>query len=257
VKLEVGGAPLRDGGVDDLWRMSRLKWLNSRLGIDEGVVAPYTPLTRQGDTVDLLDRTVRFGASGLPESIRSRGHEILAGPITLTADGAKAPAHHVTRVTKATAAVIDRLTRTDGGDLDSELRARMEFDGCLTYALTVRAEHDLDLRDMRLEIPMKPEFAKYLMGFAVRGGARPPAVRWKWNLDHADNQVWLGDVDGGLQLTLQPDKDAWDVVTLRDAGLPVGWNNAGKGGCDVLEESGKVVVRAYTGPRKLAKGERA
>jgi len=34
---------LENGGIDDLWRMSRLKWLNSTLGVDDEVVPSFTP----------------------------------------------------------------------------------------------------------------------------------------------------------------------------------------------------------------------
>ena len=79
---------LEDCGDGEPWRHSRLRWLDSRIGIDDNVTAPYTPVAVQGPTVSVLQRDIRLGANGLPESITSQGHEILARPISLIAETA-------------------------------------------------------------------------------------------------------------------------------------------------------------------------
>ena len=45
VKLSLAVSPrvLEDGGMSELWRHARLKWLDSKLGLDDEVVEPYTP----------------------------------------------------------------------------------------------------------------------------------------------------------------------------------------------------------------------
>jgi hypothetical protein len=50
--LEVSSQlPLEDAGDSELWRQSRLRWLDSTLGIDDEVTAPYTPMTVNGRSV--------------------------------------------------------------------------------------------------------------------------------------------------------------------------------------------------------------
>ena len=258
VTLEVKGAPLPNGGVDDLWRMARLRWLDSKLGLEETVVPPYTPIKVDGRTVRILGREVRFGANGLPESVRCGGREVLAGPVEVRVTGADGPLAWKpgrVRTLKASEATLERAHVGAAGPVSATTRWRMEFDGCLMAWVTLKAEHDVDLADVRLETPVRADVARFAMGFAQRGGFRPREIRWKWNLDRADNQIWLGDADAGLQLHLRGSKDDWDVVTLRGAGLPDSWHNGGKGGCDVVQEGDRVVVRAYTGPRRLIAGK--
>jgi hypothetical protein len=81
VELTVSGEVLEDCGDSDNWRLSRLRWLDSTLGLEDEVVPPFTPLKVRGDTIECLGRKVKFGAIGLPESIQSNGREILASPV--------------------------------------------------------------------------------------------------------------------------------------------------------------------------------
>lgn len=258
VSLKVAGAALADGGVGDLARLSRLKWLNSRLGLDDEVLPPYTPVTVQGETLGCLDRTVRVGATGLPAQVTSRGRQVLAAPMELALETAEGPIRFSgvgARITRRTPGAVDRTATVAAPGVAMASRMRLEADGCVHFDVRVRADRAMDLTDTALEIPFSKQAAPYMMGLGMRGGARPARWDWKWNVDKADNQVWIGDVDCGMQLTLQGDRDAWDVVTLHDAGLPDSWSNGGKGGCTVREEGGRVVLRAFSGPRHLAAGQ--
>ena len=49
-------------GYDDLWRLSRLNWLNSTRAQDDEVTPPFLPIRTDGQTLELLGRTVRLGA---------------------------------------------------------------------------------------------------------------------------------------------------------------------------------------------------
>ncbi|MGZ5970930.1 MAG: glycoside hydrolase domain-containing protein [Polyangiales bacterium] len=92
--LRVAGSPLPAGGDDEPERLSRLRWLDSRLAQDDGLVPPYTPVVARGRTLSILGRTVELDASGFPRSIRSRftpevtsasgpPRELLAAPVAL------------------------------------------------------------------------------------------------------------------------------------------------------------------------------
>ena len=132
-------------------------------------------------------------------------------------------------------------------------RAKMEFDGCLNYRIALKASRAIDVRDIRLEIPYRREAAAYMMGFGRKGGYRPRQWKWTWR-GEANNMVWLGDYNAGLQCKLKGPKDTWDISYLCD-GIPPSWGNQGKGGATVAEEGDAVVVRATSGPRSLKAGE--
>jgi hypothetical protein len=260
VKLSLAVLPqvLEDGGVSDLWRHARLKWLDSTLGLDDEVVAPYTPLEVQGRTVACLGRHVTFGSTGLPESIRSGQREILAKPMALvveTQPGLIAWSGGTVCVDKTAPGAAAIQSQSTGKSFEMTCRAKMEFDGCLNYRLTLKARETADVRDIRLEIPYRRDVATYMMGFCRRGGYRPSQWKWVWDLGQATNMVWLGDFNAGLQCKLKGPKDTWDIWGLYEGGIPPSWGNQGKGGATVSEEQDAVVVRAGSGPRSVKAGQ--
>ena len=111
------------------------------------------------------------------------------------------------------------------------------------------------MKDIRLEIPLRKDVAVYMMGLGRKGGYRPKEWKWVWDVERANNSVWLGDYNAGLQLKLKGPEDTWDIYNLKPAGIPSAWGNNGQGGCTVTEEGERVVVRAWSGARPLAAGE--
>ncbi len=254
VRLRVNGPVLVDCGDSELWRLSRLRWLNSTLGLDDDIVPPFTPLGVEGNTVKCLGREVAFGAVGLPASINSNGREILAAPIHLvveTDEGPVAWAAGETRVPKASGGVVQRETQCEGDGLELGVESQMEFDGCVLFRATLKAKRDVELRDVRLELPLRREVARYMMGMSRRGGLRPKEWDWAWDIGRADNMVWLGDVHAGIQLKLMGPHEVWSYVNLKQSGIPESWGNGGQGGCRIREAGERVDVVAFTGPRRL------
>jgi len=258
LSLTVAGAVLEDGGVSDLQRLARLKWLDSTLGLDDEVTPPYTPVQVQGRQVRCLGRSVTFGDTGLPTSIRSGEREILARPMAFVVETAAGPVAwsgkgaEVRSLAPGAAAVE---ARSEGGLFSLHCRAKMEFDGYLNYGITLTARQATEVQDLRLEIPFRREVATYMMGLARQGGLRPKEWQWQWDVRRANNMVWIGDVDAGLQCKLKGPKETWDIADLSAGGIPPSWGNQGRGGCTVTEAGETVFVRAYTGPRTWSAGE--
>ena len=75
-----------DHGDDDPWRLSRLRWLDSPIALDDELVAPYTPVTRRGRHA----RRARAGRVTL-EAWASRAHR------ELVRDRDDAPGRHAPR----------------------------------------------------------------------------------------------------------------------------------------------------------------
>jgi len=272
ILVTVSDKMLDDGGDADLWRLARLRWLNSTLGLDDEPVAPYTPLKVDGRTVSCLGRRLRFGGTGLPESIQSTflktgllgapdvpAQEILARPMVLLVETAAGQVIPWTggepKVVRTAPAIAGWESRSRGGPLGMTCSATMEADGYVNYALTIKAEQALDVTDIRLEIPLRPEVAAYMMGLGRKGGYRPKEWKWTWDAKRANNTVWIGQTHAGLYCKLKGPQDTWDIYQLT-AGAPPSWSNDGKGGCTVTEDGqGAVVVRAYSGPRSLRTGD--
>ena len=269
--VKVSGEVLADHGDGELWRHARLRWLNSTLGLEETVIPPYAPLEVKGDTVRCQGRVVTFGRSGLPASIRSEfdhselpadgkggGREILAGPMRMvveTGDGPIAWDHAPTRVETSGESVRVQRTTGEGGPFSMTTRSCMEFDGCLVYEATLEAREAAEVRDIRLEVPMLREAARYMMGFKKLGGYRPAEWDWQWDVNWTHNMVWLGDADAGLQCKLMTEEGVWQWGNLKDTGLPASWWNDGNGGARIREDGERVVLTAFSGPRRMEAGQ--
>ncbi|MBK7351878.1 MAG: DUF5107 domain-containing protein [Gemmatimonadetes bacterium] len=275
VTLEVTEERVADRGDDDPANLTRLRWLNSQLAADDSVVAPYTPLVVRGRTVALLGRELTFGADGLPASIRSyftpnntgigpAAREVLAAPARLVVEDAagrelpwRVRAAAVTR--RAPGAVEWRGERTAGA-VRMTTAARLEFDGTAEYAIALRATARTTLGDVRLELPFRPEAAKYMMGLGQKGGLRPREFHWRWDVATKNQDAaWIGDVNAGLQFTLKDEHYVRPLNTnfylSKPLVAPRSWANDGQGGCDIVEAEGRVLATCHSGGRVLEPGD--
>lgn len=269
VELDVCGKIRADHGDGELWRHSRLRWLDSGIGLEDEPVAPYSPVSIDGATVSCLGRAVTFGPDGFPRGIRSffppnadrllggEGRELLAAPVRMVAECGGGPVQwHCGGVSfsECTAGSARLDARSAAGALTMDVSARMEFDGYINYKVSLAANEPVDFGDIRLEIAWRRAAAVYMMGLGRKGGKRPTRWDWKWDERFANNQFWLGDVTAGLYCKLKGEEDAWNLGDLKSCGIPDSWGNGGRGGCAIEEEADCVRARIFSGPRRIMPG---
>ncbi len=269
ITLDLAGAPLPDHGDSEPWRLSRLRWLDSRLAQGDALVAPYTAIRRRGLGLAILGRELDLAQSGWPARIRTRfppslgavagpGEDLLAAPLAfeVVAKGAVLPVRwEPLRWGKISSGAAEWSARGRCGDLALTLQGRLEFDGTLEARLQVRASRPMDVEDLRLRLPLKPAFATHLMGLGHRGGRAPRPFTWRWNRDLNQDALWVGAPHGGLQLTLKDDTYRRPLNTNfyleQPLRLPDAWHNGGKGGVSFDGSN----VLAFGGARSLAAGQ--
>lgn len=274
LSLQVGSDSIRNAGADEPWRLARLAWLDSRLEEDHGIVPPYTPVSRRGDTLGVLGRKMVVGSAGFPRSLQSyftvemtsigtRPRELLAGPVGLTAKGSDGRALAWTsggiRILEHDTGMVVWESSSSAGALRMTVRGSLEFDGNAEFAVALTADSALSLRDVRLEIPLRPDVARYLMGLGFKGGTRPDSLDWVWEVKHNQDGAWLGDVNAGLQFSLKDDQYSRPLNTnfylSKPLVMPASWANAGKGGCRLRAGPEAYTVMCYSGARTMAAGE--
>lgn len=264
-----------DGGDDEPWRHSRLRWLDSRLADDDSVVPPYTRLAIRRDTIGILGRTVVVGPNGFPQNITSQfsvemteisaaARQILAGPMTLGVyDGGDHEMPWTSRSSSIVASGPGAATWTatsESGPLTLTVRGRMEFDGYLALDVALRSAAPIHLNNVRLGIPYSGDVARYLLGMGQKGGRRPDSLEWRWNVRRNQDGAWLGDVNAGLQFTLRDEQYRRPLNTnfyqSQPLVMPRSWANGGNGRCDLDGHSAGVYwVRCGSGPLTLAAGD--
>lgn len=275
VVLNVRDEVLKDGGDSEPWRHSRLRWLDSKIALDDDVVAPFTPMKNKGSVVSCLGRRVEIDRTGFPKSIQSlfapemtrlsdKGREILAAPVKLVIEGSNNKVFswesgRVKIIKRAPGAVAWEVNNR-AGSFTMDIHALMEFDGNIEYEVTLRTAQTIEVKDIRLEIPVRKDVARYMMGMGFKGGFRPVEYHWKWDPKNNQDSVWVGDVNAGLQCSFKEKNYSRPLNTnfylLKPLNMPPSWYNEGKGGCAIKETGNNIfLICSYSGYRKIRAGE--
>ncbi len=275
LELDVTRFLVQGLGDDEPWRLSRLRWLDSRLADDDGLVPPYTRVEVRGGTISVLGRSVTLGLNGLPVQITSffapdmtqvtdRGRDILRGPIRLVVEddaGQEVPweGSPIVFAKQAEGSAVWE-SKSKAGPLVMDLHATMEFDGNIEFTVALQSAVETSVRDIRLEIPIRKDVARYAMGMGLKGGFSPPGFDWTWQVEHNQDGAWIGDVNAGLQFRLKDDKYSRPLNTnfyrSKPLVMPASWDNGGRGGCRFRErDDDTYLVTCYSGPRTFRAGE--
>ena len=264
-------------GDDEPWRHSRLRWLDSTIALNNEVVAPFTRLRVEDEhmAVICLGRRVMLGENGLPAGIQSffaeemthlskKGRNVLAAPVTLEIEGKDGAVQSMDasgfRFLRRESGLVSWEAMSRGGNVSLRLQGDMEYDGAIEYQLAVTADRPVDVKDIRLRIPLKSDVARYMMGLGRKGGVPPGSFDWTWDVKKNQDSVWLGDVNAGLQCSFKDKNYSRPLNTnfyhLKPLNMPPSWYNDGKGGIRLNEagEKGYMIV-AFSGPRTLKAGE--
>ncbi len=274
LQLTITGKTALNAGIEEPWKMTRLKWLNSTLGQENTVIAPYTALKESNRTITLLGRKLILDNNGLPKLIQtfftpevteltSAPNDILAAPIKFeieTETGTESLKPLSFSYTSKTAGTIKWAAVSASSKIKLEVSGSLEFDGFVAYQLKLSAIKELAVKDIRMFIPLKKEAGVYMMGLGQKGGYRPSSFNWKWDVAKKNQDgAWIGNVSAGLQFSLRDEKYIRPLNTnfylQKPLLLPSSWGNNGKGGINIMETGNRVSVINYSGTRELKKGD--
>ena len=270
VALNVSENVIADHGDNEPWRHSRLRWLNSQIGFDDEVIAPYTPLVLKDKTIRCLGREVTLSPLGLPANITSYfketmtgigsdGRSILAAPMELAADGG-AWENLNFEITKHKQGTIAWKALNQNSRFLMDLEGKMESDGNIEYKVTLVAREDAAVEDIGLRTHLASGIGRYMMGLGEKGGYCPKDIRWKWDVEKNQDGPWIGDVNAGLQIRFYDDTYERPLNTnfyhQKPLHMPVSWCNNGNGGIDINQAADGTRINAYSGKRQVKKGDK-
>ncbi len=243
-------------GDNEPWRHSRLRWLNSTAGTEDFIPKPYVPLKVQGASISCLGRTLSLAADGLPSAIAAGKSPLLESPVHFTIESDGGPIAFTSSQTIWTRQTACRVAwKTDSSASAGALScdAEMEYDGNITFRLSFTPAADMDVKDIRLELPLLHDSAQYMIGAGLAGGSRPDDYVWKW--DGPYDSFWIGSVNAGLHCRLLGASYAGPMLRVYHPAPPLSWGNGGLGGVSIHQSSNRVLATAFSGPRKLKAGE--
>lgn len=278
VELKISGNPIADRGDSEPWRHSRLRWLNSTLGISDKPTSGYENMQVDENRVSCLGRTVSVSPeTALPSSINAWGHELLASPVRFvvqTSSGEKYLEGNAEITGQSEGKITGRWTGEDS-DLTLTCDATMEFDGWINYIYTVTPKKDIEIKDIRLEIPMKKEAVPYFMGMGLPGQDMPRSYAGKWNTPETTvnnfgvsipvskqmqwlwpfDSFWCGSANAGIHCELRGSTYSGPLLNLYRPPYPKSWNNDGKGGFTITQDASQTVATVYSGARTMKAGD--
>lgn len=274
-ELTIKGSPVSNHGDDDGWRKTRLRWLDSQIGNGEEPTKPYIPLTVQKQTISWLGGSVQLASSGLPQLITTCydqsnqlddtvANQILDGEMSFvieTAKGLEVLKSGPVRITKKNQSNVQWEVSRRSKDFEVKCIGSIGFDGLADYQIQVKSLNDIQVKDIRLEIPYTMYASKYIMGLGQKGGFRSEnPVAWKWNVEKHQDRIWMGNVNAGMNLRFRDENFKRPLVNiyygLGQLNLPTSWGNNNLGGINIAEENeNRVMLTAYSGERHMSKGQ--
>ena len=275
VELVVVNDTAVNNGIDEPWKQTRLKWINSTLAQDNSVIKPYLPVELSGNKLSILGRKVTLGKNGLPDKIESffteemtsltnKPKNILASPfrfsikevggedLEMNSEGVE--------YTKKESGKIQWKAINTAQNLTMEVIGSLEFDGFMNYEVKIIAEDDIEIEDISMVVPLEAESSKYMLGLGEKGKKLPERIDWKWNVKQKNQDGWwIGAVNAGLQLSLRDENYERPLNTnfylQKPLKLPTSWGNDNKGGIRVKTSKNIITSQHYSGKRTMKKGD--
>lgn len=275
VKITIGSEVLADAGVGKPNKQTRLTWLNSTLAQSNTVVAPYTPLTVDGNVISLLGRKFEINADGFPKQIQTffnsemtayteKPNNILYEPIHFHFYNTPKTQEKFTasnfQITSREAGIVKWAASNTSANLQMDVEGNLEFDGYVHYVVKLTVLNDVEFSNVDFHIPFDKGSTKYLMGLGEKGGVRPDTVKWKWDVAHKNQDaVWIGNVNAGLYYNLRDENYVRPLNTnfylQKPLLLPKSWGNDNRGGIQINVKGSSMLADNFTGARTMKKGD--
>ncbi|SDF50654.1 hypothetical protein SAMN05216464_11940 [Mucilaginibacter pineti] len=254
VKINIQNETIVNRGDDELWRYSRLRWLNSTMGINDKNTSNYTALQINNREIRSKMAAVVLNDEGMPGAISVHNKQILQSPISFAVETDKGimqlRAGKVT-FTKKASGVVEWTSTSENDSLKINYTGSMESDGYLHYSLNVRPKINLQVKDIHLNLPINKNDAKYFMGMGSGAELTPVKYDWKWKGPY--DSYWIGDYDAGIYCKLLGATYSGPMLNLYHPAPPPSWYNNNAGGFRIGSDNAAVNTQAFTGERALKK----
>jgi hypothetical protein len=249
ISIHVGKEVLADHGDGDLWRHSRLRWLNSTIGGDDMPVEPFEKMTLEGKKITATEKTLIIDDNGLPQNIEINGLEVLAKPLSfevVTTKGAVGFKADNLKISQKADGRVEWTASSVQDGLKFDCFTYMEFDGYLRYRISLSADNEMIVNDIRLLATYTPAASEYFMGAGFKGGYRPTAFSWDWKGPW--DSYWIGGYKAGLHTEFRGGTYHGPLINDYKPAPPKSWANDGKGRINVTGGLHReATVRASTG----------
>ena len=255
ISIKVADKVLPDKGDSELWRHSRLRWLNSSIGISDLPIAPFGKVSLSGNEISAAGKTVRISKNGLPESIKANGREILEKPMqfsVITENGEIVFDGGELMFGKVSDGFVEWGSSQTKGGFNYECSAKMEFDGFILCKVSISSSRESRAKDVKFKCSYTPYASEYFMGAGFDGGFREPLH--KWDFTGRWDSCWIGNALAGIHTEFRGSTYHGPLIRDYSPKPPEAWFNGGKGNLRVFGEKGKsAALEASRGETEFGK----
>ena len=222
--LTARGRPLTKSLTLPLQIPAKPEWYNSKAGVSDEVLPPWTPLKVKGTTVSCWGREYRFTDSPFPSQIVSAGEEMLKAPIAVkvTRNGKVIAWHGGTiKVVESKPHVVILRSEADSEVLSLSAETAIEYDGMVNVDCTFTPKRPVSVDGLVVAIPLKQERSLYFnspwatrFSDALKYAGHIDRDGWEWkhafvpSLNLRDNERgldWACESDEGWKPYDRPD----------------------------------------------------
>ena len=240
--------------VKDIKTVGRLHYLNSKIGLDDKIVAPFVPVARVENRVKVLGREYILNDIGLPKRIISYFNQDIkitdARTDVLSDEICFCTGHEnfrkISEETDNQNTFCLQKNVCESENFILKITAKFEYDGYAEYKLNLIAKKDITA-DIHLDIPITEYCRKYFMGLSKQGGFFDGTLDFKWNNEFNQDCFWVGNVNAGAKFLFKSDNYQRPLVniyySMSPLNLPTSWDNNGRGGIRYSDG----VFTAYSG----------
>lgn len=267
LRFTVTQAAVHNHGYDELWRLSRLNWLNSTRAQDHTVVPPFRPVETDGKTIQLLGRRIQLGDDLQIQQVYSYFDEcvtladqvqleLLRDPASFVIDGEIFTFSTPTVENLGDCALI--TVTGESAQLIVQTRLEVRCEGKLEYWITLTPKADFQA-GVTLSFPYHQKAALYNMGLGKRGGYFAD-VKTGWDgLRH--DCLYTGTVNCGAMIRLKDANYRTPLVNVYYKNLPIRipadtWDNHGVGTIASVSTQEGADFTAETGIFHFRQGEK-
>lgn len=183
-------------------------WLGNRLGLDDRVLPPWTPMQMQGTTILCWGRRYDFDSTFLPTQVNSNSADLLVRPVSLRLISSEG---FFDLADQQIAVVSSSPTRCElRGTATAQMvqtnvcftsRISVEYDGLMLIELSCDSPAELSIEGLSLEMALPAKRAMYQHRYVpswVPTSGFVPAGEGTVDKTSFIPYVWLGDNDRGL-----------------------------------------------------------
>lgn len=255
ITIYIGKELLVDKGDGDLWRHSRLRWLNSTIGIDNLPVTPYSNMQLAGTMITATSKTLDIDKNGLPKSIKINGREILNRSMSFVVETDRGNVFFSAenlRIEKKSDGLVQWNASSEQDGLNFRCIAYMEFDGYIRYNVQLSADKIISARNIKLVASYTPVSSEYFMGVGFGGGTRPQNFSWDWKGPW--DSYWIGGDKSGLQVEFRGGTYHGPLLNDYKPAPPLIWENSNKGTVSISGAKNQPAnVTASTGEQTITR----